>query len=71
MQQVESRQLAVSLYILDACRVSPFPGTSAWERGPATDHSRVHDKSAVEAFDGPDEEALDYLADPKSERNSH
>jgi len=73
MQQVETRQLAASLYILDACRVSPFVDTSARAKS-----SQLRGLAPIESLygafvmysAGPDEEALDYLADPKNEHNS-
>ena len=73
MQQVETHQLASSLYILDACRVSPFPDTSARAKS-GQSRGLAAIESLYGAFvmysAGPDEEALDFLADPKNERNS-
>jgi len=73
MEQLEAHQLASSLYILDACRVSPFPDTSASARS-----GQLRGLAAIESLygafvmysAGPDEEALDFLADPNNERNS-
>jgi hypothetical protein len=73
MEQVEAHQLAASLYILDSCRVSPFPDTSASAKS-----GQLRGLAPIESLygafvmysAGPDEEALDFLVDPKSERNS-
>jgi Caspase domain len=73
MQQVETHQLAASLYILDACRVSPFRETSASAKS-----GQLRGLAAIESLygafvmysAGPDEEALDFLADPKNGGNS-
>jgi hypothetical protein len=73
MQQLEVRKLAASIYILDACRNSPFESKSAKSKlGQARGLARV--ESVYGAFimysAGPGEEALDYLTDPRTESNS-
>jgi hypothetical protein len=73
MEQLEARQVAATLYILDACRVSPLKFTGAKASlGQARGLARI--ESVYGAFvmysAGPDEEALDFLADAGKEANS-
>src|SRR5215813_3941489 len=73
MQRLELRGLAASLYILDACRNNPISTNRAKAaRGQARGLARI--ESVYGAFvmysAGPDEEAIDYLRDERSETNS-
>jgi Caspase domain len=73
MQRLELRGLAASLYILDACRNNPISDNRVKaDRGQARGLARI--ESVYGAFvmysAGPDEEALDYLRDDRSETNS-
>jgi hypothetical protein len=72
MQQLQERQPAKTIYILDACRTSPLEGRSASAglgqlRGFAV--GQEVDGTFVLYSAGPNQEALDYLKDP-NERNS-
>ena len=73
MQRLELRGLTASLYILDACRNNPISDSRAKaDRGQARGLARI--ESVYGAFvmysAGPDEEAIDYLRDERSEVNS-
>jgi hypothetical protein len=73
MEQLEARELARTIYILDACRVSPFGSKRAQTlKGQARGLAPI--ESLFGAFvmysAGAGEEALDYLVDPAKERNS-
>jgi hypothetical protein len=73
MQRLELRGLAATLYILDACRNNPISTSRAKaDRGQARGLARI--ESVYGAFvmysAGPDEEAIDYLRDDRSETNS-
>lgn len=73
MEQLEARELGRTIYILDACRVSPFQN-----RGAKAPKGQTRGLAPIESLygafvmysAGPDEEALDYLSDPKKEQNS-
>ena len=73
MQRLELRGLTASLYILDACRNNPISDSRVKaDRGQARGLARI--ESVYGAFvmysAGPDEEAIDYLRDERSETNS-
>ncbi len=73
MQRLELRGLTATLYILDACRNNPISANRAKaDRGQARGLARI--ESVYGAFimysAGPDEEAIDYLRDDRSETNS-
>ena len=73
MQRLELRGLTASLYILDACRNNPISTNRAKAaQGQARGLARI--ESVYGAFvmysAGPDEEAIDYLRDERSETNS-
>jgi len=83
MEELQARQPAATIYILDACRDNPFPDQPAGKgkakapppksllgqtRGLAVMQS-VYGAFVMYSA-GPDEAALDYLRDPNTEGNS-